>query len=306
MVWDSVQSVTRCFWCFKRCFYIDLWFAFKHCAGCQLCYAVLAVWQCGSWLYVWLPIGRLSFTFAFCRTSCKSNSLASDMPHSCTMLIWSTPTCLWMTWGRPFLVLLVATDLRPGPAGCHIFFDWQGALQLFGGFQWSGVQPEVEQAAVWSNRACLQQGGCSEWVDKSGDIAWECTDMWKIRFQNHPADSYPKSQILQHSQLYEQKQPFGQTQAYPDLNQFRDTYVHTHTDINININKYIVMYMYVYVCISPWVHLHSTILQPPSARPHPNGGLTARRRKLLVAPPSSGALWGVEWDWMGKTMVNYG
>lgn len=171
-----------------------------------------------------------AFTFASCRTSCKSNLLASDMPLSYTMLIWSTPTCLWMTWGLFLVFLSLQSSIQVCGWVSHVFY-WQGALQLFGGFQWSGVQPEVEQAAFWSNGACLQLPGCcSEWVDKSGDIAWECIDMWKIRFQNcTPCENTPNPKAywcLQYSQLpYETTGRLGgQIQAHPNSKRKSEVY----------------------------------------------------------------------------------
>ena len=227
MVWDSVQSMTRCFLCFKICFYVDLWFAFKYRAGCQLCYAVLAVW-----------------IFVVCLASRRTELLPSLPAGQAARAICLRPTChspiqcsfglhqLAFGWHEAFFLVFLSLQSSIQVCGwvSHVFY-WQGALQLFGGFQWSGVQPEVEQAAFWSNGACLQLPGCcGEWVDKSGDIAWECIDMWKIRFQNcTPCENTPNPKAywcLQYSQLpYETTGRLGgQIQARPNSKRKSEVY----------------------------------------------------------------------------------
>ena len=213
-VWPDVFYVSR---------YVSMLICDLHSSIVQVVNCVMRSWLCGSSLYVWLPVG-LSFYLRFLQDKLQEQFACvrhATLLYNAHLVYTNLP----LDDMRPFFFLVflsLQTSIQAPGWVSHVFY-WQGALQLFGGFQWSGVQPEVEQAAFWSNGACLQLPGCcSEWVDKSGDIAWECIDMWKIRFQNcTPCENTPNPKAywcLQYSQLpYETTGRLGgQIQAHPN------------------------------------------------------------------------------------------
>ena len=194
MVWDSVQSMTRCFLCFKICFYVDLWFAFKYRAGCQLCYAVLAVW-----------------IFVVCLASRRTELLPSLPAGQAARAICLRPTChspiqcsfglhqLAFGWHEAFFFsLFVVAELHPGlrlSVTCFLLTGCSTAIW------WLSM--ERCPARSWTSRLLVQRSmfATARLLQRMGWQVWRhCLGMhWYVEdpiSELHTLWKYTKSQGL--------------------------------------------------------------------------------------------------------------
>ena len=188
-VWPDVFYVSR---------YVSIcWFAICIQVSCRLS-TVLCGLGCVDLRCMFGFPSDWAFTFASCRTSCKSNLLASDMPLSYTMLIWSTPTCLWMTWGLFFFSLFVVADLHPGPrlsvtcfwlTGCSTAIWWL-SMERCPARSWTSRL--LVQRSMFATARLVQRMGWQVWRYRLG-MHWYVEDPIS---ELHTLWKYTKSQGL--------------------------------------------------------------------------------------------------------------